>query len=174
MSLTGVQVAELVANHLTNIYSSNPDVEVERNYFPSMERGDYAKGKYKINVWPAALSSESVARGRGTQSRSLSRTIGVTVISRAESTLDANDKIAKLSQSTGLAVDTLNSYSLAAEIAGTNIEGLSKGVGRLQRNIFDAVAGLKSSAEGSSSLLERYLGWDLLVEQWPDVVEPAA
>ena len=91
MSLTGVQVAELVANHLTNIYSSNPDVEVERNYFPSMERGDYAKGKYKINVWPAALSSESVARGRGTQSRSLSRTIGVTVISRAESTLDAND-----------------------------------------------------------------------------------
>lgn len=91
MSLTGVQVAELVANHLTNIYSSNPDVEVERNYFPSMERGDYAKGKYKINVWPAALSSESVARGRGAQSRSLSRTIGVTVISRAESTLDAND-----------------------------------------------------------------------------------
>ena len=91
MSLTGVQVAELVANHLTNIYSSNPDVEVERNYFPSMERGDYAKGKYKINVWPAALSSESVARGRGTQSRSLSRTIGETVISRAESTLDAND-----------------------------------------------------------------------------------
>ena len=91
MSLTGVQVAQLVTDHLINVYASNPDVSIERNYFPSMERGDYAKGEYKINVWPASLSSAAVGRGRGQQSRSLSRTIGVAVVSRAESTLDAND-----------------------------------------------------------------------------------
>jgi hypothetical protein len=91
MSLTGVQVAQLVTDHLINVYASNPDVSVERNYFPSMERGDYEKGKYKINVWPAALSSEAVGRGRAPGSRSLSRTIGVAVVSRAETTLDAND-----------------------------------------------------------------------------------
>ena len=91
MSLTGVQVAQLVADHLTAFYVSNPDVTVTRNYFPSMERGDYAKGEYKINVWPASLSSEAVARGRGERSRSLSRTIGVAVISRAESTSDADE-----------------------------------------------------------------------------------
>jgi hypothetical protein len=56
-----------------------------------MERGDYEKGKYKINVWPVSLSSAAVGRGRGPQSRSLSITIGVAVIRRAETTLDAND-----------------------------------------------------------------------------------
>jgi len=91
MSLTGVQVAQLVTDHLINVFAGNPDVEVTRNYFPSMDRGEYAKGEYKINVWPSALSSEAVGRGRSANSRSLSRTIGVAVIGRAESTVDAND-----------------------------------------------------------------------------------
>ena len=91
MSLTGVQVAQLVTDHLVNVFVANPNVEVTRNYFPSMDRGEYEKGKYKINVWPAALSSEATSRGRGRSSRSLSRTIGVAVVSRAESTLDDDD-----------------------------------------------------------------------------------
>lgn len=91
MSLTGVQVAQLVTDHLMAVFVSNPNVTVTRNYFPSMDRGEYEQGKYKINVWPASLSSEAVARGRGSSSRSLSRTIGIAVVGRAESTLDDDD-----------------------------------------------------------------------------------
>ena len=91
MNLTGVQVAQLVADHLTAVYTANPLVSVERNYFPQMERGDYEKGEFKINVWPSAVNSVASSRGRGLSSRMLSRTIGVAIISRAESTVDSSD-----------------------------------------------------------------------------------
>ncbi len=91
MSFTGVEVAQRVADYLTSYFASNPNVEVKRDYFPSMERGDYSKGEYKINVYPSAFNSTQTSRGRGGISRSKSRTIGVTIVSRAESTLDAND-----------------------------------------------------------------------------------
>ena len=91
MSLTGVQVAQFVADHLTDVFSGDSNVTVARDYFPSMERGDYEKGEYKINVYPSAFNSTQASRGRGGNSRSKSRTIGVTIVGRAETTLDAND-----------------------------------------------------------------------------------
>lgn len=88
---TAVEVAQFVADHLTSVFLSNPDVSVERNYFPSMDREDYTKGEYKINVYPAALNSSQTSRGRGGRSRGKSRTIGITIMSRAESVRDADD-----------------------------------------------------------------------------------
>lgn len=88
---TAVEVAQKVADHLTAVFSSDPNVSVQRDYFPSMERGDYEKGEYKINVYPAALNSSQTSRGRGGRSRGKSRTIGITMVGRAETTLDAND-----------------------------------------------------------------------------------
>jgi hypothetical protein len=88
---TAVEVAQLVTDHLISVFSSDPNVSVERNYFPSLDREDYAKGEYKINVYPAALNSSQTSRGRGGRSRGKSRTIGITIMSRAESVRDAND-----------------------------------------------------------------------------------
>ena len=88
---TAVEVAEKVADHLTAVFSLNPNISVARDYFPSMERGDYEKGEYKINVYPSALNSSQTSRGRGGRSRGKSRTIGITMVGRAETTLDAND-----------------------------------------------------------------------------------
>ncbi len=88
---TAVEVAQFVADHLTNVFSGDSNVSVERNYFPSLDREDYTKGEYKINVYPAALNSSQTSRGRGGRSRGKSRTIGITIMSRAESVRDAND-----------------------------------------------------------------------------------
>ena len=87
---TAVQVAQFVADHLTSVFLSDPNVSVERNYFPSLDREDYTKGEYKINVYPAALNSSQTSRGRGRQARGTSRTIGIAIMSRAESVRDAN------------------------------------------------------------------------------------
>jgi hypothetical protein len=88
---TAVEVAQFVADHLTNVFSGDSNVSVERNYFPSLDREDYTKGEYKINVYPAALNSSQTSRGRGGRSRGKSRTIGITIMSRAESVRDVND-----------------------------------------------------------------------------------
>ena len=88
---TAVEVAQFVADHLTSVFSGDSNVSVERNYFPSLDREDYTKGEYKINVYPAALNSSQTSRGRGGRSRGKSRTIGITIMSRAESVRDAND-----------------------------------------------------------------------------------
>ena len=88
---TAVEVAQFVADHLTSVFSGDSNVSVERNYFPSVDREDYTKGEYKINVYPAALNSSQTSRGRGGRSRGKSRTIGITIMSRAESVRDAND-----------------------------------------------------------------------------------
>ncbi len=88
---TAVEVAQYVTDHLVSAFSSNPNVTVTRDYFPTMERGDYEKGEYKINVYPSALNSSQTSRGRGGRSRGKSRTIGVTIVGRAETTLDEDD-----------------------------------------------------------------------------------
>jgi hypothetical protein len=90
MNFTGVQVATKVADHLTAYFAGNPNVSVTRDYFPIAERGDYAKGEFKINVWPLGISSNVAGRGRNAFSRILSRTIGVGIVSRGEMVLDAN------------------------------------------------------------------------------------
>jgi len=90
MIFTGVQVAQKVADHLTAYFFGNSNVTVSRDYFPILERGDYAKGEYKINVWPLGIASSEAGRGRNFNSRILSRTIGVGIVGRGETTLDAN------------------------------------------------------------------------------------
>lgn len=68
------------------------------------------------------------------------------------STLEANDRIAKLSQTTGLAVEELNAFDLAANLSGVSLEVFAKGAQRLQRSMFDAAAGLKESKDSFDAL----------------------
>lgn len=50
-------------------------------------------------------------------------------------TLDGADAMAKLSQSTGVAVETLTAYRHAANLSGTSIEGVAEGLNRLAMNM---------------------------------------
>ncbi len=68
------------------------------------------------------------------------------------STLEANDRIAKLSQTTGIAVEELNAFDLAANLSGVSLDIFAKGAQRLQRSMFDAAAGLKESSDSFNAL----------------------
>jgi len=74
------------------------------------------------------------------------------VIAMGKSMLDAADKIGKLSQSTGLASETLSRLKYMSELSGVSFEQLTKGVGRLQRSMYDANSGLKTQADAFTAL----------------------
>jgi hypothetical protein len=74
------------------------------------------------------------------------------VIAMGKSMLDAADKIGKLSQSTGLASETLSRLKYMSDLSGVSFEQLTKGVGRLQRSMYDANSGLKTQADAFTAL----------------------
>lgn len=63
------------------------------------------------------------------------------IVRWASETLAAADKMAKLSQTTGVAVETLSSYSHAANLAGVNLDAVGKGLTDLSRRMVDMDAG---------------------------------
>lgn len=60
--------------------------------------------------------------------------------------IDKADDMRDLSQKTGIAVETLNQFSFAAEQSGTDLEGVAKGLKKLSANMQEAAAGNKNSA----------------------------
>jgi hypothetical protein len=60
---------------------------------------------------------------------------------------DLGDKMAKMSQKTGIAIETLSSLNLVAELGGTSIDSLSKGVQKLSKNMFDISVGSGAEAK---------------------------
>lgn len=106
---------------------------------------DKTKGAFaSVNKSLGGLKTAFAGLGAGLSVAGLTKIVNAT--------LDANDNIAKLSQSTGLAVETLNSYDLAAQLAGTNIEGVSKGIAKFQRTLYDAVGGLLEAKESFEAM----------------------
>lgn len=69
----------------------------------------------------------------------------VGVVRLAKSTIDAADELAKMSQRTGIAVETLSALELAAELAGASMEDVSTGLARLARTASDATRGLETA-----------------------------
>ncbi len=61
-------------------------------------------------------------------------------------TLDAADNMNDLAQSTGVSVEALSRFNKAAAVSGTNLEGVSKGLVKLNKAMVDAAAGGKESA----------------------------
>lgn len=59
--------------------------------------------------------------------------------------LESADSMTKLAQSVGVPVQTLSAMSHAADLSGTSLDGLAKGLGRLARNMSDAADGLETS-----------------------------
>ncbi len=57
---------------------------------------------------------------------------------------NTGDKLAKLSSRVNISVEKLSSYTLAAELAGSSLEGFAKGQQRLARAILEADQGLET------------------------------
>ena len=62
-------------------------------------------------------------------------------------TANLGDKFYDLSQRTGIAVETLSSFKLAADKSGTSIEGFATGMKGLSRVMFEAASGGKEAKE---------------------------
>jgi len=67
-------------------------------------------------------------------------------------TLDAADNMNDLAQATGVSVEALSRFNKAAAVSGTNLEGVSKGLVKLNKALVDASTGGKASAETFAAL----------------------
>lgn len=69
-----------------------------------------------------------------------------------KSSIDAADRLNDLAQRTGLTVETLGGLDYVAKQTGTDLESVTKNVGRLQRIMLDAAAGVDKSEAAFKAL----------------------
>ena len=65
---------------------------------------------------------------------------------------DYGDMLAKTSQKTGIAVETLSGLKLAADLSGTSIEGMAMALAKMSRTMNDAQQGSKEAQEAIQRL----------------------
>jgi hypothetical protein len=70
----------------------------------------------------------------------------------SKSILNAADSLAKLSQKTGISVEDLSSFQLAADLAGVGADQFSQATVRLNKSIADAIGGSKQQQEAFQKL----------------------
>jgi len=72
---------------------------------------------------------------------------GAGIFALAQKTANAGDVIQKMALRTGFSTETLSEYKHAAELSGTSLDALEKGVKRMQKSIYDAERGLSTANE---------------------------
>lgn len=96
---------------------------------------------------------DSIAAGFKSAFGVLGATLSVGALaSFAKSGIDAADSLAKMSVRTGVATRDLASFQLAADSADTSMEGVAKGLGKLNRSIGEAENGNKLIAASLKEL----------------------
>jgi len=68
------------------------------------------------------------------------------VLGLAKSAIDLADNMRDLSQRTGVSIQTLGQFKVAAELSGSTIEGVAKGLNFLNKNMVAAATGGKDAA----------------------------
>jgi hypothetical protein len=63
------------------------------------------------------------------------------LVGLAKNALETGDKLNDLSQKTGVSVEALGRFKKAAAVSGTDLEGVSKGLVKLSKNLLDASTG---------------------------------
>ena len=71
-------------------------------------------------------------------------------VSSLKGIIDGADQLNKLSQKTGIAVESLSELKYAGGLADVSIEAISKGVKALSVNMFEAATGSKEAAANFS------------------------
>ena len=68
-------------------------------------------------------------------------------VASLKSFASAGDEVQKMAIKTGFSTEALSGLRLAAELSGTSLAGLEKGIGRMQRTILDAKDGLSTAED---------------------------
>lgn len=68
------------------------------------------------------------------------------VVALAKSAIDLADDMRDLSQRTGVGIETLGQFKVAAELSGTSLEGVAKGLTLLNKNMVAAATGGEGAA----------------------------
>ena len=68
------------------------------------------------------------------------------VVALAKSAIDLADNMRDLSQRTGVGVETLGQFKVAAELSGSSLEGVAKGLTFLNKNMVAAATGTQAAA----------------------------
>ena len=68
------------------------------------------------------------------------------VVALAKSAIDLADDMRDLSQRTGVGVETLGRFKVAAELSGSSLEGVAKGLTFLNKNMVAAASGAEGAA----------------------------
>jgi hypothetical protein len=76
------------------------------------------------------------------------------VVAFAKGTIDAADNMRDLSQKTGVSVENLSRFQQAAQMAGTDVDAVGKGLVKLGRNMVDAA----ETGKGPAAEALNYLG----------------
>jgi hypothetical protein len=76
------------------------------------------------------------------------------VVAFAKSAIDAADNMRDLSQKTGVSVENLSRFQQAAQMAGTDVEGVGKAMLKLGRNMVEAA----TTGKGKAAEALNYLG----------------
>lgn len=76
------------------------------------------------------------------------------VVAFAKSSIDAADNMRDLSQKTGVSVENLSRFQQAAEMAGTDVEGVGRSLLKLGRNMVEAA----ETGKGPAAEAMNYLG----------------
>lgn len=74
------------------------------------------------------------------------------LVAAGRAALDTADELSKLSQKTGLSVESLSLLKPIAEQSGVSLEGLTKGLAKLATSMYDAAGGTKEPLEAFERL----------------------
>ncbi|SDP40702.1 hypothetical protein SAMN04488061_2883 [Filomicrobium insigne] len=121
----------------------------------TMDAGEFTRGTKNAQTAIGRLgrglaSAAAVAAKAGAAIAAAVTAAGVAVAAAVRGNIAEIDRIGKMAQSVGIAVDELSRLKHAAELSGTSLEGLATGVKRLSANMQEIAAGEVSSAAARS------------------------
>src|SRR5690606_38248211 len=78
--------------------------------------------------------------------------VGAGIFALVSKTAEAGDEVQKMALRTGFSTEALSEYKHAAELSGTSLDSLERGVKRMQRTLLDAEKGSKSATDSLDAL----------------------
>jgi hypothetical protein len=90
--------------------------------------------------------------GIGRKLTAASAAVAVPLLATSKVFIGMGDAMAKASDRTGIAVETLSELTFAAEMSGANLESFENGVRRMQRTVVEAANGTQTAVDALSTL----------------------
>src|SRR5690606_18377110 len=78
--------------------------------------------------------------------------VGAGIFALVSKTAEAGDEVQKMALRTGFSTEALSEYKHAAELSGTSLDSLERGVKRMQKTLLDAEKGSKSATDSLDAL----------------------